>query len=172
VLRVTVKGQRNQKGAPLRTDFGLGGAGTLSLQQARERAVEYRRMAKQGLHPRFHAKKEVPTFEELSRQVHIDRLPTWKNAKHGQQWINTLRDYAFPKIGKVPVDSIGQPEVLMCLSPIWTQKHETAKRLAQRIKAVLDVAKSKGYRSIKAFCFNPPQGSAGRSQWPWCPSLS
>jgi integrase len=47
----------------------------------------------------------------------------------------------------MPVDSIGQPEVLMCLSPIWTSKHETAKRLAQRIKAVLDVAKSKGFRS-------------------------
>jgi integrase len=74
-------------------------------------------------------------------------MPTWKNAKHGQQWINTLRDYAFPKIGRMPVDSIGQPEVLMCLSPIWTEKHETARRLSQRIKIVLDVAKSKGFRS-------------------------
>ncbi|MGI3187123.1 tyrosine-type recombinase/integrase [Nioella aestuarii] len=88
----------------------------------------------------------MPTFEEVAHQVHIERLPTWKNAKHGQQWINTLRDYAFPKIGRMPIDSIGQPEVLMCLSPIWTEKHETARRLAQRIKAVLDVAKSKGFR--------------------------
>ncbi len=63
-----------------------------------------------------------------------------------QQWLNTLRDYAFPKIGRMPVDVIGQPEVLMCLSPIWTEKHETAKRLAQRIKAVLDVAKASGFR--------------------------
>ena len=47
----------------------------------------------------------------------------------------------------MPIDSIGQPEVLMCLSPIWTDKHETARRLAQRIKIVLDVAKSKGFRS-------------------------
>jgi integrase len=74
-------------------------------------------------------------------------MPTWKNDKHGAQWINTLRDYAFPKIGRMPVDSIGQPEVLMCLSPIWTEKHETARRLAQRLKIVLDVAKSKGFRS-------------------------
>ena len=86
-------------------------------------------------------------FEEVAQQVHIDRMPTWKNAKHGQQWINTLRDYAFPKIGRMPIDSIDQPEVLMCLSPIWTEKHETARRLAQRIKTVLDVAKSKGLRS-------------------------
>jgi integrase len=147
IVRVTVKGQKNRKGAPLRTDFGLGGADIITLNQARERALEYRRMAKTGLNPRFNATRKIPTFEEISRQVHIDRMPTWKNAKHGQQWLNTLRDYAFPKIGRMPIDSIDQPEVLMCLSPIWTEKHETAKRLSQRIKTVLDVAKSKGFRS-------------------------
>mgnify|MGYP000309156219 FL=1 len=147
IVRVVVKGQKNKKGAPLRTDFGLGGADIVTLNQARERALEYRRMAKQGLNPRFNARQEVPTFEEVAQQVHIDRMPTWKNAKHGAQWINTLRDYAFPKIGRMPVDSIDQPEVLMCLSPIWTDKHETARRLSQRIKIVLDVAKSKGFRS-------------------------
>ncbi|GAA6206738.1 site-specific integrase [Cognatishimia sp. WU-CL00825] len=147
IVRVVVKGQKNKKGAPLRTDFGLGGADVVSLNQARERALEYRRMAKQGLNPRFNARKEVPTFEEVAQQVHIDRMPIWKNAKHGQQWINTLRDYAFPKIGRMPIDAIDQPEVMMCLAPIWTGKHETAKRLAQRIKTVLDVARSKGFRS-------------------------
>jgi len=147
IVRVVVKGQRNTKGAPLRTDFGLGGADVVPLNQARERALEYRRMAKAGLNPRFNATREIPCFEEIARQVHVDRMPTWKNAKHGEQWINTLRDYAFPKIGRMPVDSISQPEVLMCLAPIWTGKHETARRLAQRIKIVLDVAKSKGFRS-------------------------
>lgn len=146
IVRVTVKGQKNRNGAPLRTDFGLGGVDVVTLTQARERALEYRRMAKQGLNPRFNAQREIPTFEEIAQLVHIDRMPTWKNAKHGQQWLNTLRDYAFPKIGRMPVDSIHQPEVLMCLSPIWTEKHETAKRLSQRIKTVLDVAKSKGFR--------------------------
>jgi integrase len=104
-------------------------------------------MAKQGLNPRFNARQEAPTFEEVAQQVHIERMPTWKNAKHGKQWINTLRAYAFPKIGRIPIDSIGQPEVMMCLAPIWTEKHETARRLAQRIKIVLDVARSKGYRT-------------------------
>ncbi|THD71639.1 site-specific integrase [Thalassobius vesicularis] len=147
IVRVTVKGQRNSKGGPLRTDFGLGGADVVTLNQARERALEYRRMAKQGLSPRYNVQREIPTFEEIAQQVHIERMPTWKNTKHGQQWINTLRDYAFPKIGRMPVDSIDQPEILMCLSPIWTEKHETARRLSQRLKVVLDVAKSKGFRS-------------------------
>ena len=147
IVRVTVKGQKNRKGAPLRTDFGLGGVDVVTLPQARDRALEYRRMAKQGLNPRYNASQDIPTFEEIAQQVHVERLPIWKNTKHGQQWINTLRDYAFPKIGKMPVDSVGQPEVLMCLSPVWTEKHETARRLSQRIKTVLDVAKSKGFRS-------------------------
>lgn len=147
IVRVVVKGQKNKKDAPLRTDFGLGGADIVPLNQARERALEYRRMAKQGLNPRFSAREEVPTFEEVAQQVHIARMPTWKNAKHGQQWINTLRDYAFPKIGRMPINAVGQPEVMMCLAPIWTEKHETARRLAQRIKTVLDVARSKGFRS-------------------------
>ncbi len=147
IVRVVVKGAKNKRGGPLRTDFGLGGADIVTVNQARERALEYRRMAKQGLNPRFNAQREIPTFEEIAQQVHIDRMPTWKNAKHGQQWINTLRDYAFPKIGRMPVDSVGQPEILMCLSPIWTEKHETARRLSQRLKVVLDVAKSKGFRS-------------------------
>ena len=142
-----MKGQKNKKGAPLRTDFGLGGADIVTINQARERALEYRRMAKQGLNPRFNAARDIPTFEEVAQQVHINRIPTWKNAKHGQQWINTLRDYAFPKIGRMPIDSIDQPEVTMCIAPIWTEKHETAKPLAQRLKVVLDVARSKGFRS-------------------------
>lgn len=145
IVRVTVKGQRNREGKPLRTDFGLGGADIVTLNVARERALEYRRLARQGLNPRFHKQRDIPCFEELARQVHIERLPTWKNPKHGQQWINTLADYAFPKIGRLPVNDIGQPEIMQVLSPIWTEKHETARRVSQRIKTVLDVAKSRGF---------------------------
>ena len=83
IVRVVVKGQRNRKGGPLRTDFGQGGADVVTVNQARERALEDRRMAKSGLNPRYNAKQDIPTFEELARQVHIDRLPTWKNVKHG-----------------------------------------------------------------------------------------
>ena len=112
IVRVTLKGQKNRAGKPLRTDFGLGSVDLVSLGDARVRAVEYRRLARSGLHPKFNAAREIPTFEEIARQVHLERLPTWRNSKHGQQWINTLAVYAFPKIGRLPVDSIGQPDVL------------------------------------------------------------
>ncbi|MEM1360413.1 MAG: integrase arm-type DNA-binding domain-containing protein [Pseudomonadota bacterium] len=147
IVRVTVKGQKNRKGGPLRTDFGLGGADVVTLAEARVKALDYRRMAKSGKNPRHSAKTAIPSFEEIARQVHLERLPTWKNAKHADQWISTLETYAFPQIGRLPVSDIGQPEVLACLSPIWTEKSETARRLAQRIGTVLDVARSKGYRA-------------------------
>ncbi|MDE0970568.1 MAG: Arm DNA-binding domain-containing protein [Octadecabacter sp.] len=66
IVRVTVKGQKNRKGAPLRTDFGLGGADIVTINQARERALEYRRMANQGLNPRFNDTRDIPTFEEIA----------------------------------------------------------------------------------------------------------
>ena len=147
IVRVVVKGQRNRAGGPLRTDFGLGGASVVTLQEARAKALEYRRLAKSGLNPRHNAIRDIPTFEDVARQVHLDRLPTWKNAKHGAQWISTLAEYAFPVIGRLPVSNVGQPEVLTCLSQIWTAKPETARRLAQRIGTVLDVARSRGLRT-------------------------
>jgi integrase len=149
IVRVVVKGQKNRKGAPLRTDFGLGGADVVTLAEARDRALEYRRLAKAGLNPRTSSKRDMPSFETVARQVHAERLPTWKNPKHGAQWITTLATYAFPRIGRLPVSDIGQPEALSCLSPIWTEKPETARRLAQRIGAVLDVARSRGFRDTE-----------------------
>lgn len=109
-MRVVDKGQRNKKGAPLRTDFGLGGADIVTLHQARERALDYRHMAKAGLNPRLNAKRKNPTFEEFAKQVHIDRMPTWKTAKHGQQWINTLRDYAFPRLAACRLIASNSPK--------------------------------------------------------------
>lgn len=74
IVRVTVKGQRNRQSKPNRTDFGLGGADIITPTVASERALIYRRLAKQGLKPKDHRDKRVPCFEEVARQVHIERL--------------------------------------------------------------------------------------------------
>ncbi len=138
VLRTVIKGKRR--------DIGLGGLSYTPLQNARMKAQEYRTVARNGGDPLAVSRKAVPTFRALAIEVHAQRLPTWKNPKHAQQWINTLRDYAYPHIGEMEVDRIGSPEVLAVLSPIWTDKPETAKRVSQRLKAVLDVAKAKGFK--------------------------
>ncbi|WP_298975186.1 Arm DNA-binding domain-containing protein [uncultured Roseobacter sp.] len=63
IVRVTVKGQRNREGKPLRTDFGLGGADVVTLNEARDLALEYRRLAKQSINPRYNGRQEIPCFE-------------------------------------------------------------------------------------------------------------
>ena len=74
----------------MRTDFGLGGEGVASINQERNWALEYRRLAKPGLNPRFIAKGDTPIFEEFVEQVHIDWMLTWKSDSRKQQWIDTF----------------------------------------------------------------------------------
>jgi len=142
VLRVVVRGKRR--------DIGLGGLSLVSLAEAREQALAYRKIARTGGDPLAERRRErtvVPTFEQVARSVHADRSATWKNPKHKAQWINTLTEYAFPALGSRRVDHIDTPDVLTVLSPFWLAKPETARRVRQRIGAVLDWATAAGFRS-------------------------
>ncbi len=139
ILRVVIKGRR--------TDLGLGGVDYTPLQEARRKAQELRAVARNGGDPRIENKKVIPSFAELAEKVHQERLPTWKNPKHAAQWINTLHEYAYPEIGNMGVDVIDSADVLKVLSPIWTEKHETARRVMQRIGVVLDYAKARKLRA-------------------------
>ena len=89
----------------------------------------------------------MPTFEVAAKEVHTRRKAVWSNGKHVDQRINTLRDYAFPLIGHLPVDQIGTPEVLKVLTPVWTTKPETARRVRQRLALVLDWARAHKIKS-------------------------
>ena len=71
----------------------------------------------------------------------------WRNAKHAAQWLATLEAHAFTVIGDLPVADVGTDEVLRVLRPIWERIPETASRVRQRIEAVLDAARVKGWRT-------------------------
>ncbi len=121
----------------------------MSLVEARNRAFELRRLAREGKDPvsaQRAARTSVPTFKDAAKTVHRQRINGWSNGKHRTQWINTLRDHAFPFIGNKPVSEISTADVLTVLTPIWLTKHETAKRVRQRIRAVLEWAAVAGYR--------------------------
>jgi integrase len=144
VLRLTIAGRRR--------DLGLGPLHKVTLPQARERAAEFRTMAYQGIDPvaTKQARRKappIPTFGQAANEVHRTRAKGWSNGKHVDQWINTLRDHAFPLIGSKPVNIIGTPEVLKVLTPIWLAKPETARRVRQRLKTVLEWARAAGHRT-------------------------
>jgi integrase len=142
MLRTVVQGRRR--------DIGLGGTSLVSLAEAREKALSYRKRAREGGDPlaeRRRVEAKSPTFSEAARRVFGEHLPSWKNSKHASQWMNTLQQYAFPTIGDMPVNEIDSPHVLKVLSPIWLSKPETARRVRQRIGTVLSWAKAAGYRT-------------------------
>ena len=75
------------------------------------------------------------------------RRPSWSNAKHAAQWASTLATYVYHSIGSILVTDINSADILAVLSPIWTEKPETASRVRQRMETVLDWAVAQGYRT-------------------------
>lgn len=140
VQRITIRGKR--------CELGLGSPSLVSLAEARAKALDNRKLAREGGDP-LQAKREaqaVLTFEEAARKVHELHMPTWKNKKHAAQFITTLETYAFPRMGKVKVQDITTADVLAVLMPIWTEKAETARRVRQRIGTVMKWGIAQGWR--------------------------
>jgi integrase len=92
------------------------------------------------------AKVASVTFKDAAEAYIKANKESWRNAKHKQQWENTLKTYAYPVIGDLPVAEVDTPHVLKVLEPIWREVPETASRLRGRIETVLDSAKARGYR--------------------------
>jgi integrase len=135
-----------------RRDFGLGSASKVSLAVARNRAREIRAWVEIGLDPIFERRKAegIPTFKEAAARVMAAHRKTWRNAKHEQQWLRTLQSYVFPHFGNAQVSEITGPMIRNALADIWLSKPETARRVRQRIGAILDWAYASGYRESEA----------------------
>jgi len=144
-LRATVNGRRR--------DIGLGSLALVSLKEARDAAFEMRREIQRGIDPvaeRKRRKLEILTFKAAALRVHAEQKASWKNGKHQGQWITTLESYAFPLLGNRLVNDIEGPLIREVLLPIWLTKPETARRVKQRIGAVLDWAHASGMRPTEA----------------------
>lgn len=136
--------------------MGLGGLDVVGLADAREKAAACRRLVAEGVDPieardarrlkERTAAANVITFATATERYIEAHRAGWKNAKHAQQWENTLTTYAGPVIGKVAVHEIDTPLILRVLTPIWHDKTETAQRLRGRIEAVLAWATVHNYR--------------------------
>jgi len=137
--------------------MGLGPYPLIGLADARARATDARRLLVDKLDPidereekntqaKLEAAKRI-TFAECGARYIAAHQMEWRNAKHRAQWESTLRTYAYPIIGTLPVAAIDTALVQKVLTPIWNAKPETAKRLRGRIEAVLDYATVAEYRA-------------------------
>ena len=137
-------------------ELGLGSLQYISLAEARQKRDSLKRMLINGLDPldeKRKIKKAVEaaaakkiTFEACALEYIKTHKVKWKNAKHATQWESTLRTYAFPHFGHLPVDEIDTQLVLKVLKPIWTKISETASRVRNRVEIVLNWAKVSGFR--------------------------
>lgn len=149
ILRIAIAGKRR--------DMGLGGYPDTTLAGAREKAREARAKVEAGVDPILQRKEAksalraaaaaAKTFDECVTAYVDAKSAEWRNAKHRQQWSNTLAEYASPVIGKMLVRDVALAHVLKILEPIWTTKTETASRVRQRLEAVLNWATVRGFRS-------------------------
>ena len=128
--------------------LGLGSYALVSLAEAREQALSNRKLARSGGDPLADKRRAqgMPTFEEAAAAVLEQKRVGWRNAKHANDWPTSLRLYAFPRIGKKLVSEITSADLLRVLTPIWHDKPETARRVWQRISAVMKWAVAMQHR--------------------------
>jgi integrase len=149
ILRYSMAGKRRE--------MGLGPYPAVSLATARKSAAESRSLVKAGQDPiaardaerarqRLEEARGI-TFDKAVELFLVGNEVGWKNQKHRLEWRTSLRVYATPVIGTLPVGSIDTSHVTKVLDPIWHEKTETASRLRGRIERVLDWARVRGYRA-------------------------
>ena len=131
-------------------EMGLGSARDISLAKARDKAQAARSIIADGGDP-IAAKEEAarpveakPAFGTFADAFVATLCKDFSNAKHRQQWANSLKTYAAPLYPK-QLDAITIADVHGVLQPIWGSKAETASRVRGRIERVLDAAKALGH---------------------------
>ena len=130
VQRLVIHGKRR--------DIGLGGLSWVTLDEARVMAWENRRMARRGGDPIAAARRNrMPSFRDAAQRTFESLRPRWRNEKVAANWMQQLERYAFELLGNMPVDHIKQQDVLEVLTPIWTTKPETARRVRRSIRSTL-----------------------------------
>ena len=138
VQRLTIRGRRR--------DIGLGSALAVSLADARKAAFQNWVIAKAGEDPTRDA--AAPTFAEALESVIEMQRGVWKgDGKSEHQWRSSMAAYVLPRLGRRTVDQIDTADVMAVLLPIWTEKRETAKRIRQRIGAVMLWSVAQGHRT-------------------------
>ena len=127
-------------------NIGLGAYPVVTLSDARAKALANARLVARGQDPR-QGVTSVPTLREAADKVIALHAANWKDGgKSAAQWQASLDAYAMPRLGSRPVDRITTVDVMAVVMPIWNEKRETARRVRQRLNAVMKWAVAQGYR--------------------------
>ena len=141
-----------------RSDIGLGSYPGVTVAAAWERARTALDSIRNGKNPIAERESKQAaitwTFKTCALAYIQTHKPSWKNAKHGQQWENTLETYVYPVFGHKHVKDVDTEDVVSVIRSEWSTKNETMVRVRNRIELVLSWAAAQGYRPKG---FNPAQ---------------
>ena len=70
----------------------------------------------------------------------------WRGGKTLDAWMRFSNNYT-TVLSKIPVQKVGTDDVVKALTPLWADRYETATKVRERIKLVLDHAKARGLRT-------------------------
>lgn len=139
--------------------MGLGAFPAVTLAEAREAAVDARRVSSRGIDPlqvreaERESKRKAASAREaknvtfmVAAESYRDRMGSAWSDKWYRGWWRKLELYAFPLAGTVPVSELDTEMVLRILTPIWATKNRTADEVRGQIEQILDAAKSLGWR--------------------------
>lgn len=144
-----------------RREIGLGAYPGVGVALAREKAQQTRDAITKGIDPVLERAKARQTIVEQQQEEKAQnwtfkrcaeayikaKKPGWRNAKHGDQWANTLATYVYPTIGDIRVRSVNITHITNIIEPHWATKNETINRVRNRIELVLDWATVRKLRS-------------------------
>ena len=132
IQRLVIRGRKHE--------LGLGSVHLVTLAEAREQALANRKLARAGGDPLADKRRTqgMPTFAEAAATVVEQKRAGWRSPRQAADWFQSLERHVFPRIGSRPVSEVSSADVLAVLTPIWHVKADTARRLRQRIRAVLE----------------------------------
>nr|WP_247659032.1 integrase domain-containing protein [Aeromonas hydrophila] len=138
-----------------RANISFGPYPDVTLAAARERRREARALLAQAIDPKRHKEEQIAfvqaeqeananTFERMAAMWLELKRHDVSEAYADDSW-RSLELYVLPFIGSMPINQIRAPKVIEMLRPIEADgKHETVRRLCQRINEILDYSVNHG----------------------------
>lgn len=128
-----------------RTNISLGTYPETSLEQARQKRLDARKLLAQDLDPKEHRDGFQSDQEEAHAQTLEHVAGRWFEVKkskvtpaYAEDIWRSLKIHIFPSLGKIPISKITAPKAISTLEPIAAKGNlETIKRLCQRINEIM-----------------------------------
>jgi integrase len=129
-----------------RTELGLGSPPVVTLPEARDRALDNKRLIRSGHNPVDQKRKRaaIPTFKEAAKIA--GEIQAQSNAaSYKVRFDGSLTLHAYPSIGEIKVSELTSKDIFSVLKAASDKSPDIAKKLKNNIAVVVRWAMSNDY---------------------------